>query len=796
MLVSYLWLNELVDFDLTPEKLAATLTDLGLETSFYSDRRGWYDGLVIGKVNNVVKHPNADRLSVCEVDTNDRVRKIVCGAPNVEKGQLVVVALPGTTLPNGMKVGKRKVRGEVSDGMVCSESELGLSDDHEGIMILEGTLKIGISFEEAFEVADVVLEVDLTPNRGDCLSMIGIAREVAATTGSNLIRPKLNDLDSCSEKTSDFISIKNNAPDMCSRYVGRAVKNLTVKKSPFWIRRRLHALGIRSINNLVDITNYVLLEVGHPLHAFDSDLIDDNTITVRCAKEKEKFTTLDGKTYTLNPSSLVIADKKGAVALAGIMGGENSEVSKKTRNVILEAAFFDPAVTRRTAKSLNISTEASFRFERGTDIDGLIYAVDRAADLMAQLGGGSILCGRVDKYPKKIQKRKITLRYQRVNLVLGADISKETVKDILVGLGLAVVKLDDFSITVEIPHFRFDLAREIDLVEEIARFVGYNSIESRIPKVPANTSGMGKNLALRRSMRKNLRSIGFTEGMRYSFTSRSETAKLGISEPHDLFKLIALDNPLTSEWTHLRTSLIPGLLSTSGGSDDLQIFEVGTVFKESGKDDPEEKWLVSGVISQSMDPGLWSGRSGKRDFFHLKGIVESLLFNEGIRDTSHTSSSHPFYYPKRQANVLVSGVVVGHFGQIHPFTLEGFDLRQEYFVFEIEIDRLIEVMEKKFFHSSLSKFPGVKRDISIVVGDQVSVQNLDDVIKGSAGDQLRNIILFDVYSGERIGQGKKSMAFALEFGADDRTLTDSEVNTLLKRIVDALESKLEAKLRK
>ncbi len=794
MFVSYLWLKELVDFDLDPESLAATLTDLGLETSIADDRRGWYENVVTGKVIETTAHPNADKLKLCKVRTGSETKNIVCGAPNVAEGQAVAVALVGAKLPGGVTIERRKVRGELSEGMIVSEAELMLLNDHDGILELDDDPPPGEKFGERYEVCDTVLEVDLTPNRGDCLSVLGIAREIAAVTGSKLNMPDASFDEDGSDDSSNHIKVEIKAPDLCPRYSGRMIVGLSLGLSPFWMRRRLSAVGLRSINNLVDVTNYVLIETGHPLHAFDHSMISGSRIIVRRAKANERFVTLDSRIHTLDNDNLVIADAAKPVALAGIMGGENSEVTGSTTDVMLEAAFFDPASIRRTSKALGIKSESSFRFERGTDVEGMIYAQDRATKLMAELGGGRALKGRVDAYPALVEREKISLRYKRADKILGLDTAPDRSNEILTRLGMNIVSRDELSVTVTAPSFRFDIEREIDLVEEIARFAGYNNVESAVPEVPANTSGVGSELESRRSLRRHLISLGMMEGLRASFVSEADLDRLRLPAGHPLRNLVKIDNPLSSDWTHLRSSLLPGMLSATG-SGDTMIFEIGVVFSDAGDQPPDEKWCVAGIVSESMDPSLWGGRSGKRDFFHVKGIVESIMTLLGFKNCVCRASTHPFYYPKRQADIIVGKTALGHFGQIHPETLESYGISQEIFVFELDLSKAVSLPAPVTRYSSLSRIPSVKRDLAIIVKEDVTAEQLTRSIFRHGGSKTKKAILFDVYSGEKIGPGLKSVAFSLEFRDDEKTMTDDQANAVFDRILEGLKTDCGARLR-
>ncbi len=798
MLVSYLWLKELVDFDLEPDKLAETLTSLGLECAVIDNRLGWYENIVVGKALEVTKHPNADRLRLCKVDTGEDVLDIVCGASNIAAGQLVPVALVGAKLPDGMKIKKSKIRGVESHGMIASESELKLSEDHDGIMVLTDDPKPGEKFSERYEVCDAILEVDLTPNRGDCSSMIGIAREVAAATGSKLKKPATDIETDSNENIADLVKVVIDAPDLCPRYAAMAIKNAKIGPSPFWLRRRLAAVGVRAINNIVDITNYTLMETGHPLHAFDLANIEGNSIVVRRASDNEEFTTLDSKTYKLTSENLVIADESKAVALAGIMGGQNSEVTERTSDILLEAAYFDPKSIRRSSKMLNISSESSYRFERGTDVEGLIYAQKRAAKLMTELAGGRLLEGRVDAYPEKIEKRSVALRFSRTDKILGITTPPQKVKEILANLEMEILSSADDSVTVGAPYFRNDIEREIDLIEEIARFVGYDKFPSLTPETAVNESGPGRCFTFRRAVRNHLRSVGMMEAISLSFTGMEDMDKLRLPEDHPYRNLVATDNPLSSEWTHLRSTLLPGLLSSMKGEDAAQFFETGVVFRSAGNDAPVESWNLTGIITETSKTDVWKGRAAKHDFYHIKGVVESTLdilgFGGGY---SFRLSSHPFYYPKRQADIYIGSEIVGHLGQIHPTVIEAYETGQEIFMFEMDLDHITDIPALAKSYSGMPKFPSVRRDLAVVVKESVTALEMTGSImkNGNKGNIICDATLFDIYRGKNIEDNAKSMAFALEFRDSEKTLTDDEVDELFNFIISGLKNDCGAELR-
>lgn len=795
MRVSYLWLAELARTDPGPERAAEILTSLGLETAIAENRRGWYEGVVCGHVTSARPHPNADRLTLCEVDVGGAVKNIVCGAPNVAAGQDVVVALPGAKLPNGMKIESRKVRGEFSEGMICALDELALGDDHAGILVLDDAPRPGEAFAERYPARDTILEVDLTPNRGDCLSILGVARELAAAYGTTLGRPAV-DMREDAARAADHISVRIEAPDLCPRYAGRVIMGLAIRPSPLWMRMRLHTLGVRAINNLVDVTNYILMELGHPLHAFDLERLEGKQIIIRRAAQGERFTTLDGQERALRPSDLVIADAGRPVALAGIMGGQNSEVTPSTTQVMLESAFFDPKAIRRTSRALGVASESSYRFERGRDIEGLEYALDRAAALMAQLGGGRVLAGTVDEWPVKTPRPRVAMRYARADQIIGAATPPEQVKQILARLEMKIVEETGEAVTVAAPAFRFDIEREIDLIEEIARHGGYARIQPAIPGIAVSPEGLERGLTIRREARRHLRSLGFMETVRYSFTNPAALERLRLPEAHPARRLVKLDNPLSSEWTHLRSSMLPGMLASLPKADDALFYEIEKVFEERAAGEaPLERWIAAAALTETISPGAWSGKAAKRDVFHAKGAVESLVRALGYGEPSFAPSAHPWYYPNRQVDVIAQGATVGHVGQIHPQTLAACELRQEVFVFELDLSALARIEPVAAAHRPLPRFPSVKRDLAVVVDAAVTAAALEESIRGHGGDLVRQVTLFDVYSGDKIGAGKKSMAYSLDFQRGDRTLIDEEVNRVLDRILAGLAADHAAELR-
>ncbi len=797
MLVSYNWLAELVELDgASPEEVAALLTDLGLEAAIADDRRGWFNKVVVGRVATCVKHPNADKLSITTVDVGGSAAlNIVCGAANVREGIDVPVALIGATLPGDFKIEKRKVRGELSEGMICSEEELRLAESADGIMILDGAPAPGTPFGEAYEVCDTVIEVDLTPNRGDCASMIGIAREVAAKLAVDLRLPATPIAEEVT-RTSDLVTVDLQAFDLCPRYAARLIRGATGKPSPFWMRRRLQAAGIRAINAVVDVTNYVLMETGHPLHAFDASQIKDCGIVVRRAAEGEAFATLDGKSHKLSSDQLVIADADRGVALAGIMGGENSEVTDTTTDILLEAAFFFPGGIRKTARALGVSSESSYRFERGTDVEGLIYAQDRATSLIQQLAGGKVAAGRVDAYTDMVTHRKATLRFARLDAIAGLEIDRDEAIDILNRLGLETLDDHGTSADFAVPTHRWDLEREIDLIEEVIRHVGYGQIDSIIPSIPAADSPAPKALTLRSKARQALRTLGLTEGMSLSFMTPTDADRLSLPEEDPYRKMVAVDNPLTADHTHLRTTGLHNVIAVVAKADDMALFDIGPVFEADGIDAPIERRTVTIAITQGMAPALYSGRSGKRDFFTLKGVVETTLTTLGYAGmVGYAPSESAWLHPRKQSALTVGDQLIGTFGELHPTVQEAFESSQTLLVAELDLTALAAVVRPTPQHRSGARFPISKRDLAVVVEEAITVGAVETTIRQAAGEGVQSVDLFDIFRSDKIGKGKKSLAYSLAFASRERTMTDDEVDGLMETILARLASECGATLR-
>ncbi|MEE9225728.1 MAG: phenylalanine--tRNA ligase subunit beta [Bacteroidota bacterium] len=807
MRISLRWLKQYVDFRVSPEVLATRLTMQGLEVESIERMGDTYKNFVVGKVLEVCKHPNADKLTVCRVDVGKAVLSIVCGAPNVAVGQKVPVALVGAVIPRGQhdpdgkpfRLEQARIRGIESNGMICSSYELELGDDAEGIMVLDPAAKMGTPLAKYLGMEDVVLEIGVTPNRPDCLSHIGVAREVAAALGKKLRKPSTSVRES-KEKTSRYVSVAIRDTPGCLRYSARLVRNVRIRPSPKWMQDALTAVGLRPVNNVVDVTNYVLMEFGHPVHAFDCDKIAGHAIIVKRAANGEAFVTLDGKLRTLSSEITMICDAERSVAIAGIMGGSNTEISESSSNVLIESAYFDPRRVRWASKFLGLSTDASHHFERGADPEITVTAVDRAAQLMAEVTGGEVLQGVVDVYPKKLRRRKVRLRTGRVNEFLGTSLPNSQIRGILLSLGLSVKRVRNSTFLVEIPSFRVDLEREIDLIEEVARIFGYDNIEER-QVVSVQLSGVAPEVSFRDTVREYMIGAGFQEIVTNSMQQKEIVDSC--SE-----KSVYVMNPMSKDMAALRASLVPGMLGAiqhnlNRGNKNLRLFELGRVFSLDSSS-PRSAYVKGYVEEERVCVGFtgdanlaaWYGPSRRADIFDLKGELEAFFEKislDKIRfiyySRSNTLSETPVF-------IEINGSYAGYFAQVNDEWLKRFEIGQDVFVWELDVDLLQTSRRVNRKYNRLPRFPVVPRDLAFTVDRSIGVEELKECIERSGGNLLRSVRLFDVYSGESVPLGKKSAAFSVEFQSEERTLTEEEVESVIGVIVREMEKKFKAELRR
>ncbi len=805
MKISHNWLKEYIDLRLKPAAVAENLSMVGLEVSGYEDLAARFNKFVVGEVLERAKHPNADRLSLCKVNVGSTELAIVCGAPNVAAGQKVAVGLVGATIPRNQHdpdgkpftLERAQIRGVQSNGMICSEFELGLGEDANGILVLGENARPGTPLAKFLGLTDVIYDMEVTANRGDWLSHIGVAREIQMVTGKKASLREIHIKESTtSSKKHATITIVDR--QKCRRYSSRVLKNVTIGPSPQWMQDRLQSIGLRPINNIVDITNYVLMETGQPLHAFDYDTLAGHAIVVKCAEEGEKFTTLDGKERILKSETLMICDGEKPVAIAGVMGGANTEISERTTNVLIESANFEPGTVRRTSKHLGLSTDASQRFERGVDIDMTLYAANRAAQLIQEFTGAEVLKGSIDVYPTKLRPSFVHLRVDRVNEILGTSLSKQQIVSFLKRLDLKPVGQTRDSMKFQIPMFRYDIAEEIDLIEEVARAYGYDNIATKT-RTTVDFSKPLHTTFLQDELRNYLIGAGFNEMLTYSLQDRANGHLTGD-------RAVEVLNPVSAEASVLRTSLIPGALTVvqhnrSYGQKNLRMFEIGNVFGLLGEKPgetldsftEEERLLV--VISGNVVAEQYGSEHRDTDLFDLKGEVQSLLSKfclDKYRFISYDSASALI---ESALAVEINGTYAGFLGKVGKSIAQGFDIDDAIFVCELKIAELERgwVTEKKL--KPLPRFPGVHRDLAFVVSVVTLHETVARAIREAGGTLLTNLVLFDVYVGDQVGAGNKSLAYSLEFQPLDRTLTDREVDAEITRIVQHVESTCNAKLR-
>ncbi len=799
MKVSYKWLKEYIDFDYNPEELATKLTLAGLEVDGIEYLGENIKEIVVGQIKEMKEHENADKLSVCKVDIGaDEELQIVCGAKNMKVGDKVPVAVLGITMPNGMEIKQVKLRGVTSCGMMCSTNELGLPDDGvDGLFILPSDVQIGNKLVEELGIEDIVIELDLTPNFAHCLSMIGVAREIAAITGNKLTYPE-SEVEEIAEDINDWISIEVEDEELAPRYAGRVITDVQIKESPLWLKNRLEAVGIRPINNVVDVTNFILMEFGQPLHAFDYEQIEDNQIIVRPAKNDETLITLEGEERELDKSMLVIADQNKPLCLGGVMGGANSEVTKETTTIFLESANFNPVSVRKTSKKLAIHSDSSHRFERGVDINLVDFALNRAAKLIAELSGAKVLRGVIDQYPKVYQDKVINLRPKRVCRLLGTELAKIKIKNLLERLHFTVEDLGN-ELAVTVPAYRVDVKEEVDLVEEVARLYGYDKIDIKKPLGEIVQGKKSWKQQVEDDTRNILAKLGLFEAQNYSFISPKALDKIKLPKDHQARRTVQLSNPLGVEYSIMRTTLIPGLLDNVALNinqkvENILLFELGKIFISQGEDQlPNEKLVLAGAIAQEDIADSWNLDAG--EFFYLKGILEDYFAEIGLDKVEFVKDSHSSLHPGRTAAIKINNELIGYLGELHPDVQENYKFNSRVVIFELDFELVVEYSTKSRIYQQLPKYPALTRDIALVVKEDVASLDIKNIIQRVGLEILESVELFDLYQGEQLEEGYKSLAYSLVYRTADRTLTDQEVNQVQNKIEEELNSRLGAKIR-
>lgn len=801
MIVTYNWLREFVDFDLPPQELSDLLTMLGLEVERMEIRGSGMDSLVVARVEDKSQHPNADKLSLCKVNNGKEILDIVCGATNFRVGDKVALAQIGTILPGDFRIKRSKIRGEESCGMLCSEKELGFSDESAGIMILPPEYELGIPLFEALGLKDTIFEIGLTPNRADCLSVIGVAREIAAKLRKHVIYPG-HEVEETGPVITEIASVVIHDPQLCLRYAARYISGCRIGPSPAWLVKRLNAVGLRSINNVVDITNYVLMEYGHPLHAFDFDLLAEGRIVVQRASEGELFRTLDGQERSLISSDLTIRDGNKAVAVAGIMGGGNSEITGATTNILLESAYFNPSSIRLTSKRLGLHTDASHRFERGADINIIIKALDRAASLIGELAGGTVAKGVLDAYPVKFKPRKITVQVDSINRILGLKLSEETIGRIFKDLELDVESVESGTFIVGIPSFRVDIEREIDLVEEVARLNGFENIPMTMPFARVFSDRPPLHQLLESRLRNLLVAQGFNEVINFSFISPDVFDKLMLDESDPRRDAVKLRNPLVEEQSVMRTTLLPSLLNTAVNNISYRelnqrIFELRRVYLPNQDQElPYEPLYLGALITGRRDAEGWNQEKHMVDFYDAKGIVENILFDLNVKGVAFSpENTEKLYHPGKSCNILLRSESFGSIGELHPDVMDSFGLTQKAYYFEINFENLVKHSKEIKSVSPPSRFPDSIRDIAMLVEDAVSFSKVLESVTTLKIKEIEDISIFDLYKGEHVPPGHKSLAIRLQYRSHERTLTDEEVASMHNQVVNHLINELKVSIR-
>lgn len=811
MRISYEWLKDYLRGGEVPsaEEAARLLTLSGLEVEAVERPEAHLFQVVVGEVRESAPHPNADRLSVCRVFDGTGEHTVVCGAPNVRAGMRSAFAPVGTALPGGLTIAAREVRGVPSEGMLCAEDELGLGEGHEGILDLGAKAEVGTPLAEALGLDDVIFEIGVTPNRPDALSHLGTARDLAALAGLKLKAPAAR-FKAAGEATAEAASVRIEDPDRCPRYVARVVEGVKVRPSPAWLVARLRAAGVRAINNVVDATNYVLMELGHPLHAFDLDRLGGHAIVVRRAKAGERMRTLDDVERTLDPDDLVIADAEVPVALAGVMGGGDSEVHAGTTRLLVESAYFEPTGVRRTARRHGLHTEASHRFERGADPEMARFAADRCAALIARLSGGEVRPDALDVYPKPAPAREVKLRWKRTSEVLGYEVPAKVQRDVLKRLGFVEADKARDGATWRVPSFRTEMEREVDLIEEVARIHGYDRIPvtlpSRAPDLEEAPSVTGEGVLIPR-LRAVAAAAGCHEVVNYSFLSEAEVLAVARDPDAAEARPIALANPLSAEQAVMRTTVLSSLLANlrvnrRHREQDLKLYEIGRAYLMDGEVSREPLRLAA-VLSGRRAEKSWATADAPVDFYDAKGLVEAALSALNVTEARFTPAGReiPWLHPRSAARVAVGGEACGWLGEVHPRVAEAFELGAGVFAVELDVDVLARHAALRPDYRGVPRFPAVLRDLAVVLGREVPADRVLGLLSEplpeaeALGAEVADATLFDVYEGPQVGEGKKSLAFAIRYQAPDRTLTDDEATKLHEALLRRLEAEVGAELR-
>lgn len=809
MKASLQWMNEYVPLDLNrpAQELADELTQAGIPVEEVLSMDPGLKKIYTGKIVEITKHPDADKLQVCQVqclseDGEEVTKQIVTAATNVAVGQIVPVAYHKSRLADGTEIKKGKLRGVVSEGMFCSVAEFGISSDlvrpeeSQGIYIFPEGTPIGLDIKEALMLDDTVYEFELTANRADCFSMVGLSREFGIMTNQKALFPVIM-VNENGESIEGKASVAIEAHDLCTRFTSRLVTNVTIEPSPLWMQNRLRNSGIRPINNVVDVTNYVMLELGQPMHAYDYDCVADHTLIARRAKAGETLTTLDGNERELNESMLIIADTKGPIGVAGVMGGLTSEVTDKTTNVLFEAAVFNGPSIRRTSKALGMRSEASGRFERGVNHKYTAYAIDRAAQLLQQICPScKVSVGVIDVYPEPVEQRTVTFTAEQINDYLGTSIEKDRMVDILTKLEFGITESGD-TIEALVPTWRDDVTGMPDIAEEVARIVSYDNIAPTIPVAILSSGGMTPKKALTKEVTHYLAHAGLSQIITFSFMHKDGLTNMMLPEGDGRYTAIPILNPISEEFPYMRTTLVPAVIEAAKRNiaqqnKDLWLFETANVYEPKAlplTEVPHERPMACGIMMGKVTEAAWNQAQRDTDFYDVKGVVDGLLAKLGLTQYDIQPSSESYYHPGVSAHYTVNGVTIANYGELHPQVVKNFDLSGKVYMFEIDLESVLSIIVPPFRYQSFSKFPGTSRDLAIVAPVSVTSGDIVALIKEHGGEYLESVSIFDVYEGEHIEAGYRSLAYNLQFRSMEGTLNDEDIDGAIQAIIDALATK-------
>lgn len=810
MQVSIKWLKDYIDFTETPEQLADKLTMAGIPVENVVDPGEGLEKVVTGRIEKLEPHQNSDHLQICTMNVGLAENIIiVTGAQNVAEGQVVPVAMVGAHLPNGMKISKGKLRGVASNGMLCSAQELKLDleklpeEQKTGIFILPSDTPVGIPAKDVLGLNDVVLEFELTANRADCFSVFGLVREIAAITGNKPHFPEIKVNEDDNTKLNDIFSVEIADPDLCSRFSTRMLKNVKIGPSPEWMQQRLEGAGIRSINNVVDVTNFVMIELGHPMHAYDYDKITGKKLIARRAIEGEELHTLDDTSRKAKGEMLVIADSEKAAGLAGIMGGFETEITDTTTTVVLESADFYGPCIRRTARACGLSSEASGRFERGVDSETTIKALDRAAQLLQEMGACTVCEGIVDVYPNPKQANYVTFTPEQINNHLGTNIAKDVMLNIITSVGFDVTKDENDEITVKVPSWRNDVTCMADISEEIARLHGFDKIKSTLPNGVSMQGTQSAKQTFIDKVKASLSSQGLYETISFALTNEETFNKLNIPQDSPLRKAVPIMNPLSDEYPLVRTTLLSSIFDNlarnlARKNDDVALFEVGSVFFSKAlpvTELPDEVVKIAGAITGRRNAQGWNQTNDMVDFYDAKGIIEELLANLRVTRYTVETGTHYAMHPGKTALFKKGRDVIATVGEVHPAVLSAYGITKPVYIFELDATIVMKYMAKDLKYKALPKYPATSRDLAMLVDVDVNAADIEKAMTKAAGQNLTQITLFDVYTGKQVEEGKKSLAFSLTFQSNDKTLTDAEIDPAIEKIVAKLQKDFNANLR-